>query len=327
MYELQNTIFARGILTLSKETADHVLRSKNPEAAQVLLWLALHPDETDINRCAQELSLEENRFAAALAIISHAQPALHADPKSSETICTEPPSDQQRFVQTLPEYSGEELAQALADEHFSFLCREAERCIARPLRRHECSTLLALYEDVGIACEVLALVLTYIARRTQEHTPEGTAVRISFAQVRNEAMRWYENGIDTTEKAEIYIKKLDQQQHLHNRVLKILGITQRRPSPTELRYIDNFLSLDPSLSLIARAYDITVVKKGSLVWPYMRSILVKWHEKGYKTVADVEQGESWSHCGTSVTAGTQTGVQDTQYEDQVLEFLKNNEKV
>lgn len=326
LYELQNAISVRGILTISKDAAAQVLRTRNPDAAQVLLWLALHPEEENLQRCAQELSLDENRFHAALAVIkgdasapsqADTQPQMQKNPAQA--------IPKQNFVQTLPEYSGEELAQALSDEHFAFLYNEAERCIGRPLRRHECSTLLALYEDIGMACEVLALVLTYVARRAQEGAADGTPPRISFAQVRTEAMRWYENGVDTAEKAEEYIKNLDLQQQLHNRVLKILGITARRPSPTELRYIDYFLTLDPSLSLIARAYDITVVKKGSLVWPYMRSILANWHEKGYKTAADVEQGEARrAGAAASASAVPQAG---TQYEDQVLEFLKNNEKV
>lgn len=329
LFDLQNNISARGILTLSKDVAARVLNARNPDAAQVLLWLALHPEETNLNRCAQELALDSPRFSAALALINGAADARQADPMPQEgkpsSQAPVPEAGKQEFVQTLPEYSGEELAQALADEHFAFLCSEAERCLCRPLRRHECSTLLALYEDVGMGCEVLALVLTYIARRTQESSADGASPRISFAQVRNEAMRWHEHGVDTAEKAEEYIKKLDQQQQLHSRVLKILGITARRPSPTELRYIDNFLALDPSLSLIARAYDITVVKKGSLVWPYMRSILVKWHEKGYKTAADVEQGEARHTSGPSAAAASpQAGA---QYEEQVLEFLRNNEKV
>ena len=324
LYELQNTISVRGVLTISKDAAAQVLRTRNPDAAQVLLWLALHPEEEDLRRCAQERSLDKDRFYVALAIIKGDTPApsqAGIQPQTPQHAA--PVIPKQDFVQTLPEYSGEELSQALADEHFSFLYNEAERCIGRPLRRHECSTLLALYEDVGMSCEVLALVLTYIARRAQESAADGTPPRISFAQVRTEAMRWYENGVDTTEKAEEYIKKLDLQQQLHSRVLKILGITARRPSPTELRYIDSFLALDPSLSLIARAYDITVVKKGALVWPYMRSILVNWHEKGYKTAADVEQAETRRACAAA-DAAPQAG---TQYEDQVLEFLRNNEKV
>lgn len=318
MNKILDKLSPRGILTLSAACVQRVLDSKNPDAAQLLLWIAMHPQQTDIGTCAQALGLDEIRFHKAYAVVCDAvgieeTPAVKAAPRTPV----------QTRVQSLPEYSALEIEQAFADEQFAFLTAEAERCLCRPLRRHETETLLALYEDAGIPADVLALVLTDQARRAQETASEGAEVRVSFASVRTEAMNWHALGIDTVEKAEQQIRKTNEQRSMRARVLKILGIQDRRPSPTELRYIDQFIELDPTFALIARAYDITVVNKGSLIWPYMRSILAKWHDKGYKTVADMEQGES-RHPSSAAVRDT---VGDTRYEDQVLEFLKNNEKV
>ncbi|MBR3621062.1 MAG: DnaD domain protein, partial [Clostridia bacterium] len=136
------------------------------------------------------LGLDGARLSAALSAIGLSEPEKQAQ--------TPPPRTP---VQTLPEYTGEELSQALSDPNFGFIYEQAEKAFNRPLRRHELSTLLALYEDVGVSAEVLALVLTYCTQRASQQTPAGENVRISFSQVRTEALRWHEAGVSNAEQA------------------------------------------------------------------------------------------------------------------------------
>ncbi len=316
MNDVQTKIAARGIVTLSREAAQRALGAESADCSRLLLWLALNPEENDLSKAEKALSLPRERLDAALAALGLSD---EAQPQESSE-APAPVHPKKSAVQALPDYTGEELSQALSDAHFAFLCTQAERCFQRPLRRHECSTLLALYEDVGIPAEVLALVLTYCTQRAADNLPEGTRARASFAQVRAEAMRWFESGVDTAEKAEEHIRSLEEKRRLSGRVLRILGIDNRRPSPTELGYIENFLILDPSLSMIAKAYDITVTNKGSLVWRYMQSILMRWYQSGYRSVQDVEKGESSRRTKTPSAQHT-----DERYEDAVMDFLKNDE--
>ena len=316
MNELQNKIAARGILTLSRDAALCALRANNPDCASLLLWLALNPEENDLSKAEKALSLSRERLDAALAALDLKTEAHSAEKAPAPAVSKKPP------MQALPDYTGEELSQALSDASFAFVCNQAERCFQRPLRRHECSTLLALYEDVGIPAEVLALVLTYCAQRASDGLSEGAHMRMSFSQVRTEAMRWYESGVDTAEKAEEHIRSLEEKRKLSGRVIRMLGIDNRRLSPTELGYIDNFLTLDPSLALIARAYDITVTNRGALVWRYMQSILMRWYERGWRTVEQVENGEAVKR-GRRPAAPQPA---DDGYEEEVLNFLENDEK-
>ena len=43
---------------------------------------------------------------------------------------------------------------------------------------------------------------------------------------------------------------------------------------------------------IRLAYERTVMKKQSLNWPYMNSILKNWHAKGLHTIAEIQAGDS-----------------------------------
>lgn len=308
-----------GILTVSRKAAERALRSGDSDAAMLLIYMMLRGESADIGSASKELGFDADKTGRLSAILS----GKASDERPAEnTVPTPEVKVRETPIRTLPQYSGAELAQAMADKNYAFLCSEAERCLRRPLRRHECETLLALYEDAGMGADILAMVLTYVSRRAALSLPEGQQMRISFSRVREEAVRWLEKGINTVEKAELYIKELDELDEGRGRVRKLLGISGRRPSPTELAYIDKFLLLDPGLELIARAYDITVVNKGSLVWPYMRSILQKWHERGYKTAAEAEEGERRAK-GYSQPASA-GNVPDSQYEDEVLRYIKNS---
>ena len=307
MSDLQDRIASRGILTLSRESAVCALSSGNPDAPRLLLYLALHDEPDALSRAEKALGLDGARLSAALSALGLSEPEKQAQ--------TPPPRTP---VQTLPEYTGEELSQALSDPNFGFIYEQAEKAFNRPLRRHELSTLLALYEDVGVSAEVLALVLTYCTQRASQQTPAGENVRISFSQVRTEALRWHEAGVSNAEQAEKHIRMLEEKQQKLARVRRIVGVTDRRPSPTELRYMEYFITLDPSLALIEKAYDITAVNKGSVVWPYMQKILLRWREKGYKTPADVDAGEEQKRAPVRNLTPLK---EDADYEDEVLRFI------
>ena len=40
------------------------------------------------------------------------------------------------------------------------------------------------------------------------------------------------------------------------------------------------------------AYEKTVMKKGSMDWSYMNGILRRWHENGWHTPEEVQQGDA-----------------------------------
>ena len=84
------------------------------------------------------------------------------------------------------------------------------------------------------------------------------------------------------------------------------------------KYISSWVEMGFDDDAIALAYERTVRKKGSLVWPYMNSILKSWHQKGLHTLQQIKEGDSarkGSYPGGGAAAGTKKDEQSRIEED------------
>ena len=60
----------------------------------------------------------------------------------------------------------------------------------------------------------------------------------------------------------------------------------------EKEYITAWVDMGFTDEAIRMAYERTVLKKRSLNWPYMNSILQSWHQKGLHTAEQIAAGDS-----------------------------------
>lgn len=116
--------------------------------------------------------------------------------------------------------------------------------------------------------------------------------KVSMRYIERVALDWSDREIDTYEKAETYIKELEQNDKKTRKIRTMLGIQGHAPSATEKKYINSWIEKDISLDLIPLAYDKTIVKSGKLSWAYMNKILLSWQEQGIKTEKDVEKADA-----------------------------------
>ena len=70
---------------------------------------------------------------------------------------------------------------------------------------------------------------------------------------------------------------------------KILG---RNLTPGEEKYAQSWLDMGFDEEAIAMAYERTCINTGGLKWPYMNSILKRWHDAGLHTADQVRAGDS-----------------------------------
>ena len=100
-----------------------------------------------------------------------------------------------------------------------------------------------------------------------------------MSQIRKEAFVWHRLGVDTPEAADAHVRTLSALRDREKSILPRLGIAGRLPVEAERKYISSWVEMGFDDDAIALAYERTVLKKGSLVWPYMNSILKSWHQK------------------------------------------------
>ena len=96
-------------------------------------------------------------------------------------------------------------------------------------------------------------------------------------QLETVAIDWADKGIDTFDKAEEYISRLEEIHSNEHKIRSVLGIYDRSLTQTEKKYIKAWTEdLNVSPELVSLAYDKTVENTGKLSWAYMNKILTSW---------------------------------------------------
>lgn len=168
------------------------------------------------------------------------------------------------------------------DPKIRFLLREAQMKFGRNLKTNEASTFVWLCDDLGIDVSVLLLLIEYAVSENKKN--------ISF--IEKTAIKWKDNGVETLIDAENEIKKAAQNKLAVSVVWKAFGIDARKPSDKEQEYCNTWVNeWGISSELLLRAYNICIDNNAKVSFPYINKILEGWRKKGYKTVADIVEGE------------------------------------
>lgn len=108
--------------------------------------------------------------------------------------------------------------------------------------------------------------------------------------IEKQALKWVEKGIDTHEKAESYIKQAMAFTKYESLIQKAFGIYNRSFTPKEKEFIHTwFQTYGFDIPIITAAYERTVDRTGKVSFPYIHSILSSWHQKGYRSLADIQK--------------------------------------
>ncbi|MDD4715457.1 MAG: DnaD domain protein [Oscillospiraceae bacterium] len=189
-----------------------------------------------------------------------------------------------------PEYSAEDVAQEMeSGSPFPSLVAETQRRLGKVLSSADLKILLGIYDYLDLPAEVISLLVTYCAKEAARAPGGGRPLRMR--RVEKEAYRWKRQGADTLERAMEHLKKLERQKEQSAEILRALQIFDRPAAPSERKYIEGWMAMGFPVEAVALAYDKTVLQTGDLKWPYLNSILKRWHEKNLHTVREIEAGD------------------------------------
>ncbi len=188
------------------------------------------------------------------------------------------------LTDTAPNYSGEVIAQRIKDDKkLSFLLEKSEQIFSKLLSSNDIATLFSLYEWRGIAPDVILMVIEYCVSNGKK----------GMRYIEKTAISWFEEGIDSLEKAENKIKDLQYKKTLEAKIVSIIGAGGRALTESEKKNIFTWTTdYNFDLDIIKRAYELTIEKSGKYGVSYMNTILRAWNEKGYKTLKEAENEPS-----------------------------------
>lgn len=140
----------------------------------------------------------------------------------------------------------------------------AEQLMGSTLAHNDMKILYSFYDWLKFPVDVILLLL--------EHCT--SIKKADFRYIEKVALTWADNGIDTFEKANIYIKGQTKLSRTRKKVKRILQISDRDFTETELKYVNKWLEeLKYTESNIKEAYEITVMNTGKMNFKYMDAVL------------------------------------------------------
>jgi len=185
-----------------------------------------------------------------------------------------------------PAYTEQDVLYAGAD--FQLLKDEVQRLMGRILNIEEQKILLSFERYLGLPAEVISVLVCYCKDRARS---KGSLRNPSLRAIEKEAYAWAEQGIDTVEEAAAFIQRQNVRNSRMGRLLRQLQIRGRTLTPAEERYAQSWLDMGFDDEAIAMAFERTCLNTGTLKWPYMNSILKRWHDAGLHTAEQIRGGD------------------------------------
>ena len=185
-----------------------------------------------------------------------------------------------------PEYTEEDVRRQmeLPRSGFRKLVGEVQRCLGKVLSTEELKLLLSMVEYLGLPGEVVNILVHYCVERNRSR---GAGRMPSMRSIEKEAYHWADQRIDTLEKAAAYMQNETRRSSRTAELCQLLGISGRRLTPPEERYLQAWGDMGFANDAISLAYEKTCENTGALTWKYMNSILERWNAQGLYTADQV----------------------------------------
>lgn len=188
------------------------------------------------------------------------------------------------LVSSRPSYTHTEIdGAAVKNGEISYLFKQSEKIMGKLLSSNDMEVLYSFVDWLNLPVEVIIMIITYAAGNNKN----------SMRYIEKVAIDWADREINTYEKAEAYIKELEEIQSKERKIRNILGISDRALSTTEKKYLDIWTAQkDIPLDLVPVAYDKTIMKTGGKIsWAYMNKLLCSWYDEGIRTQEELETAQ------------------------------------
>lgn len=153
----------------------------------------------------------------------------------------------------------------------------AEKYLGKTLSPAETSRLLYFYEELHFSADLIEYLIEYCVSKGSK----------SIRYIEKVALAWHEAQITTVEMAKQESTTYSKNYYT---VLKALGISSRNPVDAEIETINRWLNtFGFTLEIITEACGRTIAQTGKPSFPYADGILTSWHQKGVRSLSDIDK--------------------------------------
>jgi len=164
---------------------------------------------------------------------------------------------------------------AFKDEDIKFLLNHLESILLRNMVHSECKVFISLNKMYGLPIDVILMLTQYCVNNKKDNV----------AYIKKVAINWVNLGIDTLEKVEIHIMKLEEIDRNESFICNVFGISSRVLTRKEKEFSNKWINdLKVGDEVLQEAYNRCVDNIGKISFSYINKIITGWSEKGYKTL-------------------------------------------
>lgn len=281
-------------IVLSAHLVRRLTETRSGDACLLYLWLKRGKGAMDENVLRSELTWEQDRFETAKKTLADAG-LIHLREQEEKNETAQAPVRSEK----MPEYSDEDVARRIeGDADFAALLRETERKIG-VLSAASVKMLLGLRDYLGLPDDVIYLLINECIARKEELFGEGR--RPTMREIEQEGYAWARRELYSASAVDEYLKKKQMLRRMFPDYQRALQIAGRILSPSEQRYVTQWVEMGFPPETVAIAYDKTVLKCHEFRWQYCDGIMKKWHEKNLHTPPEVlSEGGGGSGGGKAV---------------------------
>lgn len=200
------------------------------------------------------------------------------------------------LTSNVPAYSTSDIAEFLEkDTSLRTYIENCQQIMGKIFNVGEASVLIGIVQYLGVTTDYVALLCAFSISHGKK----------SVRYVEKLALSFYDEGITKYKELETHLKCLNRAEELQPTVRNMFGIGDRALTAKEKKLIEHWCGeLELDVSLIRKAYEITVTNTGKASMPYCNSILESWNSSGCKTVAEVDAAMAEFKKGKSRSEGS-----------------------
>ena len=279
-------------VTLTGQAIDKLINAGDGDAALLYLYILKTHGQGTTEEAAKALDKGKGWIASAMAVLSRLGLVQLNDASKANIKADDLPNEPRRYTED--EVKGE----ILAGTDFSIVVDETQRRLGTILSPHDLMRLYGIYDNLRLPPEVIMLLITHCIKECS-NTGDGRSPNVRY--IEKAAYTWEREGIFSLDKAEEYLKALENKKSLRGEIKRIVQIRDREFAPTEKRYVDGWIDMGFKSDAIAIAYDRAVMKAKGSPLPYMDGIMKNWHNRGLHSAEDISENDSGKRTNTSGT--------------------------
>ncbi len=262
------------IISLHRKAVEKLAKSGNGDAALLYLCLAAGQTSGALPWEAERVEGARNTLIQ-LGLLRSDTPVA---PQRPVKLADERP----------PEYTREDIAQAMKNPNFAPLVPAIEHLLGKVLSHSDLKILYMIYDFLGLPPEVILTLAGWCNDKAKQGGPGRTT---TLPLIRREAVKWEKAGINTLDAADAHLRRMTRINSRGAEIIQLLFGESRTPVDRERDYLDSWIRQGFSDDLLLLARDRTIFNLQEFKWSYMNGILTRWQKDGLTTIAAIEAAE------------------------------------